>query len=55
MEAARAAFEDDYQPMTDMRATAAYRMLTAKNLLTRFLLETGGDAQELRRFAEEEA
>ncbi|MCD1632751.1 xanthine dehydrogenase small subunit [Martelella mediterranea] len=55
VEAARAAFEDDYQPMTDMRATAAYRMLTAKNLLTRFLLETGGDAQELRRFAEEEA
>ena len=55
VETARAAFEDDYQPMTDMRATAAYRMLTAKNLLTRFLLETGGDAQELRRFAEEEA
>ena len=52
---ARAMFENDYTPMTDMRATAAYRMLTAKNLLTRFLLETGGDAQELRRFAEEEA
>jgi len=55
VEAARAAFEEDYQPMTDMRATAAYRMLTAKNLLTRFFLETGGNAQELRRFAEEEA
>ena len=55
VEAARAAFESDYKPMTDMRATAAYRMLAAKNLLSRFLLETMGDAQELRRFAEEEA
>ncbi|WP_180898500.1 xanthine dehydrogenase small subunit [Martelella soudanensis] len=55
VEAARAAFEDDYQPMTDMRATAGYRMLTAKNLLTRFLLETRGNGQELSRFAEEEA
>ncbi len=50
--AAQAAFDTDYQPLTDWRATAAYRQLTAKNLLTRFLLESTGEAQELRRHAE---
>ncbi|WP_319518926.1 xanthine dehydrogenase small subunit [uncultured Martelella sp.] len=55
VEAARPAFESDYQPMTDMRATAAYRMLAAKNLLSRLLLETGGSPQELIRFEREEA
>ncbi|TNB47579.1 xanthine dehydrogenase small subunit [Martelella lutilitoris] len=55
VEAARPAFESDYQPMTDMRATAEYRMLAAKNLLSRLLLETGGSPQELSRFEREEA
>lgn len=53
--AARDAFDQDYKPLTDWRATAEYRQLTAKNLLTRFFLETTGTPQELKRFAEEEA
>lgn len=53
--AAREAFDRDYQPLTDWRATKEYRQLTAKNLLTRFYLETSGNRQELRRFALEEA
>ncbi len=53
--AARDAFDQDYQPLTDWRATAEYRSLTAKNLLTRFFLETAGAPQELRRFEREEA
>ena len=52
---ARDAFDEDYKPLTDWRATAEYRQLTAKNLLTRFFLETTGAPQELRRFAEEQA
>ncbi len=55
VEAARAAFNTDYQPLTDWRATAEYRQLTAKNLLTRFYLETIGEPQELKRFAAGEA
>lgn len=50
--AARDAFDSDYQPLTDWRATAEYRQLTAKNLLTRFYLETTGAPAELRRFEE---
>lgn len=38
--AAMRALADDYQPLTDMRATAAYRMRGAANLLYRFWLET---------------
>lgn len=55
VEKARAAFDGDYQPLTDWRATAQYRQLTAKNLLTRFYLETMGAPQELKRFAAGEA
>lgn len=55
VEKARSAFDSDYQPLTDWRATAAYRQLTAKNLLTRFYLETTGAPQELHRFAAGEA
>jgi xanthine dehydrogenase small subunit len=36
-------FEADFVPLSDMRASAAYRMLVAKNLLRRFWLETAGD------------
>ncbi|MCW0001656.1 xanthine dehydrogenase small subunit [Pararhizobium sp. YC-54] len=50
VKAAQAAFEQDYQPLTDWRATAAYRMLAAKNLLLRFFLETSGEKAELVRF-----
>jgi xanthine dehydrogenase small subunit len=35
---------EDYSPLTDMRATSAYRMKTAQNLLRRFWLETRADA-----------
>ncbi|MCX8996642.1 xanthine dehydrogenase small subunit [Rhizobiaceae bacterium BDR2-2] len=50
--AAQPAFDADYQPLTDWRATAGYRQLTAKNLLYRFFLETSGTPQELKRYAE---
>jgi len=52
--AVRESFDEDYQPLTDWRATAQYRSLAAKNLLTRFFLETAGQSQELRRFELEE-
>ncbi|TWD54289.1 xanthine dehydrogenase small subunit [Agrobacterium vitis] len=53
IQAARDAFDVDYQPLSDWRATADYRQLTAKNLVTRFYLETSGNGQELQRFAVE--
>ena len=46
------AMADDFQPLADWRATAGYRQLVAKNLLTRFYLETTGTSTELRRFEE---
>lgn len=49
VEAAVAAFAEDYQPITDMRASADYRLLVAQNLLRRFHLETTGQGQRLRR------
>jgi xanthine dehydrogenase small subunit len=42
VEAALPAYEADFTPITDMRASAEYRMLAAKNLLKRFFLETSG-------------
>lgn len=53
--AARDAFDSDYTPLSDWRASAEYRQLTAKNLLIRFYLETTGAPQELKRFATAEA
>ena len=38
--AAQAALAQDFQPLSDMRASAAYRMQVAQNLLQRFWLET---------------
>ena len=49
VEAAMAAFATDYQPISDMRASADYRLLSAQNLLKRFFLETTGQGQRLRR------
>ncbi|MDK4700723.1 xanthine dehydrogenase small subunit [Rhizobium sp. CNPSo 4062] len=40
VEAAMEKYAEDYAPLTDMRATAEYRALAAKNLLLRFYLET---------------
>jgi len=42
--AGMAALGQDYAPLTDMRATAAYRARGAANLLYRFWLETREDA-----------
>ena len=42
VEAAIPAFDLDFTPLTDMRATAEYRALAAKNLLRRFFAETSG-------------
>jgi len=49
IEAAIPAYAADYQPLTDMRATAEYRLLAAQNLLRRFFLETVGEAERLTR------
>ncbi|MEQ1805445.1 MAG: xanthine dehydrogenase small subunit [Burkholderiaceae bacterium] len=38
--AAQTALERDFTPLSDMRASASYRMQVAKNLLQRFWLET---------------
>ena len=40
--AAQAALAQDFTPLDDMRATAAYRLRVAQNLLQRFWLETSG-------------
>ena len=41
-----AALADDFAPITDMRASAAYRLRGAQNLLRRFYLESRGDLDE---------
>jgi xanthine dehydrogenase small subunit len=43
VEAAMEALAKDYAPLTDMRASAAYRLKSAQNLLRRFYLETRPD------------
>ncbi|MER8573145.1 xanthine dehydrogenase small subunit [Mesorhizobium sp. M1338] len=40
VEAAMAEYAKDFTPLTDMRASAEYRTLAAKNLLLRFFVET---------------
>jgi xanthine dehydrogenase small subunit len=49
VEAALEAYGLDYQPLSDMRATADYRLLVAKNLLRRFYAETQGESEPLRK------
>ncbi|MDP1631722.1 MAG: xanthine dehydrogenase small subunit [Caulobacter sp.] len=41
--AAAAALEQDFEPIGDMRASAAYRMAAAKNLLRKLFVEAGGE------------
>ena len=41
-------FEDDFEPLSDMRASAPYRMAVAKNLLMKCFVETSGDFSESR-------
>jgi xanthine dehydrogenase small subunit len=40
IDAAAAAMAEDYTPLTDMRASAAYRLQVAGNLLRKFFIET---------------
>jgi len=42
-------FEQDYQPLSDWRASADYRMQIAKNMLLRFYLESTGEDVQLSR------
>ncbi|MDB5506738.1 MAG: xdhA [Devosia sp.] len=52
IEAALGAFAVDYQPLSDLRASAEYRLLAAQNLLRRFFYETtGGGARLVRELA----
>jgi len=47
VEAALPLYKSDFTPISDMRASAEYRMLTAKNLLRRFHLFTTEGAESL--------
>lgn len=42
--AALPAFADDYAPLSDMRASSAYRAQTAQNMLVRYVAEMSGEA-----------
>ncbi|MEO6301029.1 MAG: FAD binding domain-containing protein, partial [Paracoccaceae bacterium] len=44
VEAAIPAFTKDFQPLTDMRASAEYRLITAQNLLVRYFHDLAGVA-----------
>jgi xanthine dehydrogenase small subunit len=48
MRKAMAALEQDFTPLTDMRASAAYRMQGAKNLLMKYFIETTEPATATR-------
>ena len=47
--------QSEFSPMTDMRASATYRMLTARNLLRKALLETGQPSAPTRVLEHREA
>lgn len=47
--AAAAAMAQDFTPMSDMRASAAYRLKTAQNMLLRYEAELSGTETELRQ------
>ena len=51
IDAALAKLAEDFKPLTDMRASSAYRLQTAGNLLRRFYFEHGGST-DLTRTAE---
>ncbi|AZO49512.1 MAG: xanthine dehydrogenase small subunit [Mesorhizobium sp.] len=48
VETAMAEYASDFTPLTDMRASAEYRALAAKNLLLRFFVETTGTRAPLQ-------
>jgi xanthine dehydrogenase small subunit len=47
MRTAMTALATDFQPLSDVRATAAYRLQTAQNMLLRYLFEATGTATKL--------
>jgi xanthine dehydrogenase small subunit len=48
VQAAMAEYARDFAPISDMRASAEYRALAAKNLLMRFFIETSGTKAPVR-------
>jgi xanthine dehydrogenase small subunit len=48
IDAAVAMLAEDFKPLTDMRASSAYRLQTAGNLLRRFYFEHGGSSDPTR-------
>ncbi len=48
VEAALPAFAEDFTPLSDMRASAAYRLLAAQNMLRRVWAESQGEATAVR-------
>jgi xanthine dehydrogenase small subunit len=48
IETAAAALAEDFLPLTDLRASSAYRLQAAGNLLRRFYFETAGTANAVR-------
>ena len=55
VEAAMQKYAEDFTPLTDMRATAEYRALAARNLLLRFYMETTDAGTPARVFRYEAA
>ncbi len=45
--AAKAAFPQDFQPLSDMRASATYRQMVAQNLLSRYFHDLNGAATDV--------
>jgi xanthine dehydrogenase small subunit len=41
-----AALAEDFSPISDMRASAEYRLRATQNMLRRFYLETNGELQQ---------
>lgn len=52
VQAAMVALDRDYAPITDMRASQAYRRLVTKNLLYRFYLDTSGKQTSVYRYGQ---
>jgi xanthine dehydrogenase small subunit len=52
VEAAAAALAEDFSPITDMRASATYRLKAAQNLLRRFHFENAGHMRAATRVLE---
>ncbi|AZQ69347.1 xanthine dehydrogenase small subunit [Silicimonas algicola] len=48
VETALARFSDDFQPMSDMRASAGYRLETARNMLVRYFHDMAGETVSVR-------